>query len=170
MKRKWILILGGVVALAALIAIPASTAADRGGRTFKADLDGFHEVPAISTTGTGHLELRKNDDGTELDFDLSWDNIQGGNILFAHIHLGQEDVNGGVIAFLCGGGGQAACQNSPSGSASGTITAANVIGPANQGIAAGEFSEALTALSEGVVYGNLHTTQFPGGEIRGQLK
>lgn len=172
MKTKWMVILGGALALAALVAAPATTSADRdrGRHNFKADLEGFNEVPAISTTGEGEFEARLNHDRTALEFELSWEDLQGGNVLAAHIHLGQKDVNGGVSAFLCGGGGQAPCQSSPSGTAAGTITAANVIGPANQGIAAGEFDELLRALSEGVVYANLHTTQFPGGEIRGQVK
>ena len=169
MKRNWILILGGVAALAALIAIPASTSADRGGRTFKGDLDGWHEVPAVVSTGTGEFEARLNSDRTALAFELSYENLEGTDTLFAHIHLGQKDVNGGVIAFLCGGGGKPECPD-VSAEITGTIVAADVIGPAGQGIAAGEFEDLLESLSEGVVYANVHTNKHPGGEIRGQLK
>jgi hypothetical protein len=52
---------------------------------------------------------------------------------------------------------------------SGTITPASVIGPAAQGIQAGEFAELVRALRAGAAYANVHTTTFPGGEIRGQI-
>ena len=51
----------------------------------------------------------------------------------------------------------------------GTFRAADVIGPAVQGIAPGEFDELVKALRAGVAYANVHTDLHPGGEIRGQL-
>ncbi|MBA3245914.1 MAG: CHRD domain-containing protein, partial [Actinobacteria bacterium] len=45
----------------------------------------------------------------------------------------------------------------------------NVIGPSSQGIAAGEFAELLAAIRAGKTYANVHTSLFPGGEIRAQL-
>ena len=50
------------------------------------------------------------------------------------------------------------------------IIAANVIGPGAQGIAAGEFAELLAAIRSGNAYANVHTTKYPGGEIRGQIR
>jgi hypothetical protein len=44
-----------------------------------------------------------------------------------------------------------------------------VIGPAGQGIAAGEFAELLAAMRAGVTYVNVHSTLYPGGEIRAQI-
>jgi hypothetical protein len=44
-----------------------------------------------------------------------------------------------------------------------------VIGPAGQGIAAGEFEEILRAMRSGVTYVNDHTDKHPGGEIRGLI-
>ena len=52
---------------------------------------------------------------------------------------------------------------------SGTLDAADVIGPAGQGIAAGEFAELLDAMRSGSTYVNIHTTTFGGGEIRAQI-
>ena len=71
--------------------------------------------------------------------------------------------------FLCGGGGKPACPNTEA-TITGTVTAANVIGPAGQGISAGQFDEAIRAMRSGLAYANVHTVSFPSGEIRGQLK
>ncbi len=51
----------------------------------------------------------------------------------------------------------------------GTIDADDVIGPAAQGIAPGELGELVRAMKSGVTYANVHSTKFPGGEIRSQL-
>ena len=70
--------------------------------------------------------------------------------------------------FLCGGGGQAPCPNSE-GTVTGTVTAANIIGPSGQGVAPGEFDEAIQAMRDGAAYANVHTVLYPPGEIRGQI-
>jgi hypothetical protein len=158
-----------LVALVAALAVAASADADRGGRSMKADLSGFEEVPVVSTTGTGELLARIANDESSIDYTLSYQDLEGTTTSAAHIHLGQPAVNGGVIAFLCGGGGKPACPPT-SGSVSGTITAADVIGPAGQGIAAGEFGELIAALRARATYANVHTDKHPGGEIRGRIK
>ena len=38
-----------------------------------------------------------------------------------------------------------------------------------QKIAAGEIGELIAAMKAGATYANVHTMEFPGGEIRGQL-
>lgn len=152
-----------------VLALAAAAAADSGGRQMKARLSGFDEVPAVSTTGRGELLSRIGDDGASIDYTLSYDNLEGATTLFAHIHFGQPDVNGGVSAFLCGGGGKPACPP-VTGTVSGTIVAADVVGPAGQGIAAGEFEELIAALRGRVTYANVHTDKHPGGEIRGNIK
>jgi len=50
------------------------------------------------------------------------------------------------------------------------LTAANVIGPAGQGVAAGEFAELLRAMRQGLTYANVHSSLATGGEIRGQIQ
>ncbi len=47
--------------------------------------------------------------------------------------------------------------------------AGDVIGPALQGIAVGEFDELVEAIEDRLTYVNVHSDVFPGGEIRGQL-
>ncbi len=163
-----------VIALAAIVAavvavIAGSAAADRGGRQMKADLIGIEEVPAVSSTGSGEFLGRIASDESAIDYTLSYQNLEGLTTSAAHIHLGQFSANGGVSAFLCGGGGKPACP-ATGGSVSGTIIAADVIGPAGQGIAAGELDELIAAMRRGVTYTNVHTDKHPGGEIRGQIK
>ena len=161
MKKLWIV---AVVALVGLIASPTMLA-DRG-RSVRAELSGTDEVPSVSTTGSGEFRARLGDDAIE--FELSYQDLEGTVTNAAHIHLGKEATNGGVIAFLCGGGGKPACTPT-SGLFTGTITAADVIGPTGQGIAAGEFDEVLRAFRDDAIYANVHTNKHPGGEIRGQV-
>jgi hypothetical protein len=133
----------------------------------RAVLSGFNEVPAISTTGSGSFEAKVSDGSIE--YVLSYEALEGIVTEQAHIHLGQADVNGGVAAFLCGGGGRPACTPG-SGTFTGTITAADVIGPTAQGLAPGEFGELVRAILKGATYANVHTNKHPGGEIRGQIR
>ena len=76
--------------------------------------------------------------------------------------------------FLCGTATNPGPAGTPPCPASGqverTITAASVIGPDGQGIEPGAFAEAVAAIRNGVAYANVHTTKWPGGEIRGQLR
>jgi hypothetical protein len=98
----------------------------------------------------------------------------------AHIHFGAVGISGGISAWLCGTvsnpgptGTPACVGDTPtdltSGEASGEIAAAQVIGPAGQGIAAGEFAELLAAIRAGATYANVHSTGRAGGEIRGPI-
>jgi len=97
-----------------------------------------------------------------------------GTVTQAHIHLGQKSVNGGISVFLCSNlpappPGTPACPPAPA-TVTATIEPSDVIGPAGQGIAAGELNELLRAMRAGVTCANVHTTLFPGGEIRGQVR
>jgi hypothetical protein len=134
------------------------------GNGLHAFLDGFQEVPSNSTTGQGKFKARINN-GT-IEYKLKYRNLEA-PVKFAHIHVGQRGVNGGVAAFLCGGGDKPACP--ASGEVTGVIDAADVIGPADQGVAAGEIAELINLIKHGVTYANVHTDKFPNGEIRGQI-
>jgi hypothetical protein len=74
------------------------------------------------------------------------------------------------MIFLCGGGGQPNCPAATSATFTGTITAANVTGPGAQGIDAGDLASALEAVRDGISYANIHSTKFPAGELRGQVR
>jgi hypothetical protein len=138
-----------------------------GKSNFRAKLTGFQETPAIVTTGRGKLRLSVTD--SEITFRLDYSGLSGPPLV-AHIHVGQKSVAGAVSVFFCGGGGKPACPASTSGSVSGTITAANVIGPAAQGVDPGNLAALETAIRAGVAYANMHTAKYPAGEIRGQIK
>ena len=176
MSRLRVKLAIGVAALGVVVITAAAVAGDRG--KIRTSLTGYEEVPAISTVGNGSFKATLNPAGTELSYVLRYADLEGGNPTQAHLHFAQKSVNGGVVVWLCGTtanpgpAGTQTCPAATSGTIEGTITAANVVGPAppnTQGFAAGEFDELLRALRAGTVYANVHTPTFPGGEIRGQL-
>ncbi len=141
---------------------------DRGGNA-KAKLIGYNEVPSISTVAKGEFRAKINKDNNTIEYTLTYERIEGVAAQAAHIHLGQRHTNGGVAAFLCGGGDKPPCPPT-GGTVQGTIDAADVIGPAAQGIAPGQLDELVRAMRAGATYTNVHSTTYPGGEIRGQIR
>jgi CHRD domain len=139
-------------------------------------LTGFEEVPSVSTVASGTFDARISNDDSQIDWELSYSDLEGA-VQQAHIHFGQKGVNGGISIWLCGNpnpptivppAGTQTCPPPPA-TISGTATAANVVGPAGQGIAAGEFAELIRAMRAGKTYANVHSSKFPGGEIRSQI-
>ncbi len=170
-----------IVTSGALVLSSPGAASDRQGpNRFKVDLVGFQEVPSISTTGHAHLEFTIEDEAETIEFEMTYADLEGvgttpfvvnGVVTASHIHVGARGTNGGVSVFFCGGGGKPACPPS-SGTISGVITPADIVGPAAQGINPGEptaFAELVRAIRAGFSYANLHTTRYPAGEIRGQI-
>jgi hypothetical protein len=135
--------------------------------TFTADLHGANEVPAINSNATASFKAAIHEDGS-ITFTETFQNLTS-NAILSHIHFGKDHVAGGVMIFLCGGGGQPACPAATSGTFSGSITPANVTGPTAQGITAGDLASALRAIRQGAGYVNLHSVNFPSGEVRGQV-
>jgi len=171
-----------VITIAAIgVALVAGTALGHGRsqrNAFRVLLDGYQEVTPpsgpISTTGSGALTLHVAPDGNSLGYALRYDDLVG-DVLQAHIHFGRPAINGGIMVFLCtnlgnGPAGTPTCPGPKSGEVSGTLDAADVVGPAGQGIAAGEFSEVVDALRNRSAYGNVHSSLYPGGEIRGNIR
>src|SRR6266404_1085299 len=150
--------------MAALVA--GVNADEESSAKLRATLKGFNETPANSTPASG--SFRATVGGDSITFELKYSGLVADS-LFAHIHLGQKNVAGGVMIFFCD-------NSNPSHSPrtcparTGTVTAADVIGPNGQGIAPGEFSKVLEAIHSGVSYVNVHSTKFPAGEIRGQVR
>jgi len=135
-------------------------------------LNGYNEVPAVSTTATGGFGAVI--EGNTIRYTLTYSALEA-PVTQAHIHFGQRFVAAGVSVFLCSNGAvppgtptPQACPPGPT-TITGTLTPADVIGPAGQGIAPGEFAELVAALRAGLTYVNVHSTKFPAGEIRAQL-
>ena len=143
-------------------------------RNFVAPLNGNEEVPARDTNARGLAHFKLSKDGTELSYKLIVANIE--NVTAAHIHCGAVDVAGpvGVNLFTGGvpGGGR-----TDGVLAEGTITAASLVGP----LAGQPLSALIAAMKDGNTYVNVHTNDgvppidtgpgdFPGGEIRGQIR
>jgi hypothetical protein len=167
--RKRTFLLGFGVVAAGLLA--SFAIAGGGAKNFTAGLNGYNEPPAVSTNGSGTFNARIDDEADTITYELTYGGLNA-TAFAAHIHLGQRNVNGGVSAFLCGGGGKPPCPpgTTEAGTVSGVIMPADVIGPTGQGIAAGEFEELVRAIRAGVTYANVHSSTQPGGEIRGQIR
>jgi CHRD domain-containing protein len=159
------------VALLAVVGAGSYAMAGRGTNNVKDRLESYQEVPAISSNASGNFEARIDDAGN-IVWALSYENLTG-SVTQAHIHFGQTGVNGGISIWFCSNlpsppAGVGPCPT-PSGSLSGTATAANVLGPSGQGISTGDFAEIVAAIRAGKAYANVHSTTYPGGEIRAQL-
>jgi hypothetical protein len=154
----------GAALVAVLLNAPALRAQNE---VFTAKLLGDSEVPPINSNGKADFKMEIV--GNVITFTLTYSGLSG-NPLVAHLHFAPTKVAGGVMIFLCGGGNQPNCPAATSGTITGTIVAANVTGPAGQGIAAGDLTSALEAVNDGLSYANMHTPNFPAGEIRGQVK
>ncbi len=168
-RKVQVAVAGGLVGVAAV----AAAAIAGGGQNVSGGLDGYQEVPSVSSSGSGTFNASLGPDGESLKYTLTYKDLEGA-VQQAHIHFGQPAVNGGIAVFLCsnlgnGPAGTQACPAPPA-TVTGTITAADVIGPTAQGIAATELGELLQAIRSGVTYANVHTTKHPGGEIRAQTK
>lgn len=141
--------------------------------SFMANLSGYEEVPAVSTTGNASFKAELSPYGDRVNWELTYLSLEG-NITQAHIHFAQKGVNGGIAVFLCSNlpnppAGTQACPPPPA-TIRGSFGATDVIGgAAAQGIAAGEYAELLRAMRAGMTYANVHSTIWPGGEVRSQI-
>ncbi|HEX6044370.1 MAG TPA: CHRD domain-containing protein [Pyrinomonadaceae bacterium] len=163
------------LSIAVIAAVSVSTLVwAQGFKKISEYLTGYEETPsAVSTTGNGTFNARIANDNSRIDWELSYADLEGA-VQQAHIHFGQKGVTGPISVFLCtnlgnGPAGTQACPAPPA-TISGTITAVDVTNLANErGISAGEFDELLAAIRAGVTYVNVHSTRWPGGEIRSQI-
>jgi hypothetical protein len=143
---KFIRLLGIAVVIltAAMLSVPAK--ADP--IIFTATLTGSQENPATSSTATGFGTIVLN--GNQATISLSFSGITSGAVA-AHIHQPATfGANGPVIIpfdglFTVGA-------NSASFTTTVTLTASQI-----------------AALNAGLLYFNVHSTSFPGGEIRGNI-
>jgi len=173
MKSITLILAAGLLTTSPLLAL-AQDAADKNHRSLETELTGYQEVPSISTPGEGEFSARINNGATSLTYELAYADLSS-NVTQAHIHFAQPGVNGGVAVWLCSNlaspptpAGVPPCPPAPA-VVSGVIDASDVVGPSAQGIAPRELAELLAAIRAGTAYVNVHTSTYPGGEVRGQL-
>ena len=172
--RRRRLQLAAVVAVLGLLGVVAAAVAGGGSRDVREHLTGYEETPqTLSTSGVGDFRAKVRD--SQIEYRLSYSGLEG-DITQAHIHLGAEGTGGGISAYLCrttqtAPPGTPDCVAGRSGTVSGTIEPADVIGPAAQGIAGpADYAELLRAIRAGATYANVHSSLYPTGEIRAQLE
>jgi glucose/arabinose dehydrogenase len=129
---------------------------------FESTLDGAHEVPMVMTTAGAEAEFKLDHEG-RLRFELeATAHIE--NATQAHIHLGARGQNGPIVAFLLPFNAAGVDFEEGDEIAEGRLTDADVIErPGFDGTVAA----LVERMRQGRAYVNLHTTAFPGGEIRG---
>jgi hypothetical protein len=166
MRRTIVLMV--MLALAVLVLAPSALAGDN----FVATLSGGQEVPARDTQAVAVATFKLREDGTALEFKVNVANID--NVFAAHVHCGTVGVNGPVGVTLFGG--------EPGGVVNGTLAEGTITAP-DVGNLCGwtDLAAVLAAMGSGDTYVNVHTNDgvappntgpgdFPGGEIRGQVR
>jgi hypothetical protein len=180
MTRVWairLLALAGSLGLTLSVAggsVGSATAGDDSSKAampIAANLSGFNEVPPILTNGTATFRAVVHSDNT-ITYTLTFSGLTS-DVTQAHLHFGERGVSGGIFLFLCtnlgnGPAGTPACP-AAGGTVTGTLTAASVTAVAAQNVTAGDFAGAKRIIQSGDAYANVHSKNFPAGEIRGQV-
>jgi hypothetical protein len=144
--------------LATLLAFTLLTSAARADFIATATLTGAEEVPPNASPAVGFATLVYEAASDTLAYSISFAGLSG-DLAAAHIHLGPMGVAGPIIIPLSGVPG------GPADLLVGILTAADFV--PQPGVAT--FADAVAAIESGGTYVNLHTPDFQGGEIRGQL-
>ena len=127
---------------------------------FRTHLSGMNEVPPVETEAEGQAIFKLSKDGTMLTYKILVDNID--NVVASHIHLALAGANGGVVATLFSGG--------PTGSVEGLLVEGSLTSASLTGALAGmTLMDLVDKFYAGKAYVNVHTTDVPSGEIRGQV-
>lgn len=140
-------------------------------------MTGKEEVPVRDTRAQGQTIFQISPDEQSVSFRLIASNIQ--NITQAHIHCGPAGANGPVIVWLYPAPpGPRAVQLIPGRHdgvlSTGTFTDDDVV-PLMPGVSpacpdgVATLDDVLAKIRAGLAYVNVHTLQFPPGEIRGQI-
>src|SRR3981081_3366413 len=170
------MLLGAI--LSAMTVAPAAMAAPHT-EEFHAVFSGFNEVGALNaqsgailSEGTATLVLKLDRAAQTLSYTLKFSGLSA-PVTQSHIHFGKVHMAGGVMVFLCSNLTTAPAGTQPcpaaGGTVTGTLTAANVLAIAGQNVPAGDFDAITEALLTDTAYANVHTANFPAGEIRGQV-
>lgn len=130
-----------------------------GQEVFTAELSGDNELPPVNTEANGTITIQGNNQS--LNYQLALSDMT--NVTAAHIRFGNEDENGKVVVSLLK-------SDSPAGleveSVGGNFTAEDVQGP----LAELPLEQLIGFMGNGSTYVNVHSTDLPLGEIRGQIE
>lgn len=131
---------------------------------FRTHLSSSEEVPPIDSRATGQAIFQLRGDG--LHYKVIVANIE--NVTMAHIHLAPAGVNGPVVAWLYPDAPPAQLIPGRFNGvlAEGVINDSNLVGP----LAGMTLADLVAAIRAGNTYVNVHTSQYPAGEIRGQIR
>jgi len=169
---------GSMLAAAAALAVLSFSPAHA--QEFVGRYSGFNEVGALNnesgsifSDGKGLLELTLDKAAGTLTYKLTYSDL-GSAVTQAHIHFGKPHVAGAIMVFFCSNlssapAGTQACPAS-AGTVTGTITATDVRPIPTQNVSAGDFEALVAALESHTAYGNIHTVNFPAGEIRADIE
>lgn len=151
------------------ISVPVRVDASHGaGHThrFGTHMSGGQEVPSNDSRAQGQSNFKLSADGTSLSYKLIVANIQ--NVTMSHIHLAPAGSNGPVVAWLYPSGPppQLIPGRSQGVLAEGVITASSLVGL----LAGASLQDLVDEMIAGNTYVNVHTSQFPPGEVRGQIR
>jgi hypothetical protein len=143
-------------------------------QSFSTRMTGPNETPAIFSGASGTLQLDLDTGAKTAQYTLTYSGLSS-PVTQAHIHFSKRHVAGGIIVWLCqtaANPGPAGTPNCPSGdgTVSGTITAGSIVAVPAQLVPAGAFDVLTDALFTKSAYANVHTTNAPAGEIRGQIR
>ena len=131
--------------------------------TLRTTMNGGEETPIVSTGMVGTAEVSVDIANREIVVSLSVFNTPTATSA-GHIHVGPAGISGPVIVNfprgLAGRSGDFAM--------SFRLSERDFVPRPAQGI--NTIDDAIQAIVNGNSYVNIHTTQHPGGEIRGQLK
>ena len=156
MKSCYILLL-----LSTLIIIPFYTfnTALSEEKKYFTPLTGMEEVPPVNTNSTGIalFELLNN----HIDFKVNVTNLD--NIKSAQIHIGEFGQNGEIIVSLLKSLSPVHVQNGTL--VEGQVTSSDLVGP----LKGKTINELVQLFNNTKTYVNIHTEQYPNGEIRGQV-
>ena len=130
---------------------------------YVAELRSSNEVPANSSTAVGQVVLLVSRDSSYAEYSVEQSGLSGG-IRGGHFHRAAAGANGPVIlSFFFNTDGTA--NNAPTPGTT-DLESNKAIG---RTITKAQLDIILADLRAGNLYANIHTPNFPGGEIRGQL-
>jgi hypothetical protein len=136
----------GAILVVAVLATGAVSPARAAIIYLEAYLDGLQEVPPNASPATGYASVQLDTATSKLSWNVAYSGLLASRTA-AHFHVGPVGVSGPVTIGIAGTGG----------------TADTIIGSAT--LTATQISQVLAHQW----YINVHSTLYPGGEIRGQV-